>query len=171
MLVKVSYCCLLYSLFCLFPSAYAVETIELPAVSPAAKSYQSQLNKSDSYQALVSLSTQTRLPTLTSNKGLYKGRIHLDKTIMLRTIHSWYLSVYDDKGQPIKNAELSITGGMPNHNHGLPTSPVYQELEEGMYELQGMKFQMLGSWFVDVMVASTEGKDTLHFEFLLDKIQ
>lgn len=140
--------------------------------SPSASTYlpSNETEKVLNNKSLVSLSTGKHLPAIVSTQGMYTAKAQLDQSVRLHTIHSWYLDIVDKEGDPIHNAELSIKGGMPQHHHGLPTSPKFQEVSVGRYELQGMKFQMLGSWFVDVSVASSAGTDLLRFEFVLDKI-
>jgi len=62
-------------------------------------------------------------------------------------MHSWILRLETLDGQPVRNAEITVAGGMPKHNHGLPTAPqVTRELGNGDYLVEGIKFQMAG-WY------------------------
>ena len=42
-------------------------------------------------------------------------------------MHSWMLTVKTPDGKPVEDAKVAIGGGMPDHNHGLPTSPQMTE--------------------------------------------
>ena len=42
-------------------------------------------------------------------------------------LHSWMLTVKMPDGRPVDDAKIAIDGGMPDHNHGLPTSPQVTE--------------------------------------------
>lgn len=81
--------------------------------------------------------------------------------IEINRIHSWTLHITTD-GQVVTNAELSVAGGMPAHNHGLPTSPrVTEELGDGSYRLEGMRFHMRGDWEVSISIKADGKSDTV----------
>lgn len=87
--------------------------------------------------------------------------------ILINTLHSWELELIDADGMPLSGADITITGGMPEHDHGLPTSPrVTDEHRPGVYTLDGMKFHMPGAWEVVVEVRTEHAADsaTLRFE-------
>jgi len=87
--------------------------------------------------------------------------------ISINRMHSWVVRVQDTDGEPIENAEIIVTGGMPDHDHGLPTAPrVTRVLEDGGYLVEGMKFHMSGAW--QVTVAVTEGGRSESVTFDLD---
>jgi hypothetical protein len=66
--------------------------------------------------------------------------------IVINQMHSWVLQITAE-GDPVLDAELVIIGGMPAHDHGLATSPrVTEELGEGRYRLDGLRFHMHGDW-------------------------
>ncbi|MGI9235826.1 MAG: FixH family protein [Woeseiaceae bacterium] len=75
----------------------------------------------------------------------------------LNRIHSWVLHVESVDGAAIENASIEVTGGMPEHDHGLPTRPrVTEELGGGDYQLEGMRFHMRGYWEIEVTVVTDE---------------
>ena len=79
-------------------------------------------------------------------------------------IHSWRIHVSSPSGAPIAHARIAVDGGMPQHGHGLPTRPqVTQELVDGTYLLEGMKFSMTGWWEIKLTIQSTEGSDKVTF--------
>ena len=62
-------------------------------------------------------------------------------------LHSWLLTLKTAAGQPVEDATITIDGGMPEHGHGLPTSPaVSAHLGAGKYRVEGVKFTMSGWW-------------------------
>jgi len=51
---------------------------------------------------------------------------------------------------------------MPLHDHGLPTRPrVTEELGNGDYRLQGMRFHMTGAWEITLLIRAGETEDTV----------
>ena len=76
--------------------------------------------------------------------------IYVDTSInplRINTIHSWQIRVIDSESKPVTMASVSIEGGMPEHDHGLPTQPkVTSEISPGTYLLQGVRFHMPGRW-------------------------
>ena len=82
--------------------------------------------------------------------------------IEINRIHAWVARVMDAEGNPVEGATISITGGMPGHDHGLPTAPrATAYLGEGRYLIEGMKFHMGGAWEVVLNVKSGAGDDAL----------
>lgn len=77
---------------------------------------------------------------------------------VINKMHSWILHIENDDGLEIEGATIDVEGGMPQHNHGLPTKPrVTQELGGGDYKLEGMRFHMSGYWEVVVSVTTDNG--------------
>ena len=101
--------------------------------------------------------------------GLYIASLVPDLTpIVLGTMHGWTIDVTTPDGKPVKHADISIDGGMPQHGHGLPTLPqVTGELGGGRYQIEGMKFNMPGWWTVEVSVKGPAGADTVTFNLML----
>ena len=65
----------------------------------------------------------------------------------INRIHSWYIEITGVDSTPVSNAQITVTGGMPDHDHGLPTQPqVTEEVGDGTYLLEGMRFHMPGKW-------------------------
>ena len=87
----------------------------------------------------------------------------------LNQIHTWTLHVETADGQPVDDAEITVDGGMPQHGHGLPTSPqVTQNLGNGDYLVEGMKFQMQGWWEVRFNINAGGQTDTITFNFTME---
>ena len=81
--------------------------------------------------------------------------------IVINHIHEWILQVEDARGEPVENAVINVQGGMPAHDHGLPTRPQVEYLEAGRYRLEGMRFHMMGVWEVILDIEAGGQKDTL----------
>ena len=80
----------------------------------------------------------------------------------INRIHSWVLHVESNEGLPVENAQISVEGGMPEHDHGLPTRPrVTEELGGGDYRLEGMRFHMRGYWEIVVTVVTDQGSTVI----------
>ena len=81
-----------------------------------------------------------------------------DGAPQINRMHSWILHIEDSDGQPVENAKVTVTGGMPAHDHGLPTQPrVTAELGDGNYRLDGMRFHMAGTWELVVSITTDSG--------------
>jgi len=88
--------------------------------------------------------------------------------IEINNLHAWYILVKDANGEKVLDAELEAVGGMPDHNHGLPTQPrVTKNLGEGCYLLEGIKFHMLGWWTVTISIKHNEVSDVVTFNLKL----
>ncbi len=80
--------------------------------------------------------------------------------LAINQMHSWVLRITDAQGVALANASIEVSGGMPAHDHGLPTAPrVTAYLEDGRYLLEGMKFHMAGAWELVVDIKAAPGKD------------
>jgi hypothetical protein len=90
--------------------------------------------------------------------------------IALNKLHSWEVRVSSPDGAPVLHAHINVDGGMPQHGHGLPTQPrVTQELGEGRYLLEGMKFSMTGWWVIKLKVQTEQrGADEVTFNKVIE---
>jgi hypothetical protein len=76
----------------------------------------------------------------------------------INQIHNWILHIENDDGLEVEGAKVEVSGGMPEHDHGLPTKPrVTEELGGGDYKLQGMRFHMAGYWEIEVTITVDSG--------------
>ncbi|WP_410964316.1 FixH family protein, partial [Salmonella sp. SAL4447] len=83
-------------------------------------------------------------------------------------MHSWVISLKSPQGAPVEDATFAIDGGMPQHHHGLPTSPaVTSHLGEGKYRLEGVKFHTSGWWELRLAIDSAAGGDQATFNIVL----
>lgn len=107
--------------------------------------------------------------TRTTERGLYVSSLESGiSPVAIGSIHSWTVEVTTPDGTPVDDAVISIAGGMPQHGHGLPTSPeVTQSLGEGRYLVEGVKFNMPGWWTLTVHIDGSSGSDEATFNLSL----
>jgi len=86
----------------------------------------------------------------------------------LNRMHGWVLSLVDASGAPVDSAEILVEGGMPAHNHGMPTSPqVTDNLGEGRYQIEGVQFQMPGHWVMTFNISAGGQLDSVTYNLML----
>jgi len=77
----------------------------------------------------------------------------------INRMHSWILHLETESGDPVEGATIEVDGGMPAHDHGLPTQPrVTEELGGGDYRLDGVRFHMTGQWEMIVTIKADAGE-------------
>ncbi|MFQ5981955.1 MAG: FixH family protein [Woeseiaceae bacterium] len=82
--------------------------------------------------------------------------------IVINRIHSWVLHVETVDGHPVADADIVVEGGMPAHDHGLPTRPrMTQSLGDGDYLIEGMRFHMNGYWEIAITISTDGDRDTV----------
>jgi hypothetical protein len=105
----------------------------------------------------------------TSAKKLFKvSYVSESVPIPIGKIIRWKLRAETADGRPVKDAEITIKGGMPEHGHGLPTQPeVTKGMEAGDYIVQGLKFSMPGWWVITFTVKAQDMDDTVTFNLMV----
>jgi len=111
---------------------------------------------------------QEALVSLPTDRG-YRLQIYSQVTpLEINRIHSWELSLTDSDGVTVTDVTIQISGGMPEHDHGMPTLPrVTQTLANGRLLLQGVRFHMPGFWELIFDIQTPTGADRAKFEFTL----
>jgi hypothetical protein len=104
-----------------------------------------------------------------TSKGLYTVSIAPDDgEPTVGPLTRWTVTLKDRSGTPVSGATFKVGGGMPDHNHGLPTQPeVTADLGDGRYRLEGMKFSMPGWWVLRLSVEAPAGADEVLFNLKL----
>ena len=88
--------------------------------------------------------------------------------ISINRIHNWVVHVESPDGSPVDDATVTLVGGMPVHDHGLPTLPqATQNLGNGDYLVEGMKFHMNGWWQVTISITVNGRSDVVTFDLQL----
>ena len=131
--------------------------------------------------SLVALAAATGCSSPPPNLDLSLIRPSLDKKYLvtlqppatpaaINQLHVWRVKLASSAGAPIAKARITVDGGMPQHGHGLPTRPqVTQELPNGTYLIEGMKFSMTGWWEIKLAIDSPEGPDKVSFNTLVSE--
>jgi len=104
-----------------------------------------------------------------SDSGLYHVSVssNLDP-LTLNEIHSWIVHVETADGQAVEKAQITVGGGMPEHNHGFPTAPeITEEMGGGDYLLDGVKFSMAGWWELKLNIDDGDQADDITFNLVL----
>ncbi len=66
-----------------------------------------------------------------------------------RGLNAWTLHVVDTNGAAIPEAEITVSGVMPDHQHGWSTVPTITKSDDGMtFTVEKMNLSMGGVWSV-----------------------
>jgi hypothetical protein len=100
--------------------------------------------------------------------GRYVATLEPAKPLRPRQMQSVRVILRDAEGRAIDEAQISIDGGMPQHGHGLPTRPrVTRSLGDGIYEIEGVRFNMGGWWEFKLAITAPTGSDVVTFNLNL----
>lgn len=107
--------------------------------------------------------------TKQTDNGLFVASLEPERGVVRQgELQSWRLTLKTKAGAPVEGAAIAISGGMPQHNHGLPTSPQASDyLGDGRYRIEGLKFTMSGWWQLHFAISATAGSDTVLFNVVL----
>ena len=107
--------------------------------------------------------------TRTSAGGRYRATIRPPgDTIPQGKLQRWTLHLETADGRPVDSAAVTVDGGMPQHGHGLPTTPrVTRALGNGDHLVEGLRFNMGGWWVVKFAVTAAPGRDSVVFNVRL----
>ena len=96
--------------------------------------------------------------------GRYVATLEPARPLRPRQMQTVRVTVRDADGRSIDEAQISIDGGMPQHGHGLPTRPrVTRSVGDGIYEIEGVRFNMGGWWEFKLAIAGARGVDIVTF--------
>jgi hypothetical protein len=104
----------------------------------------------------------------TSGQGAYQATLDPVQPIKVGRMQTMRLRLHNGAGQPVDDATIAVDGGMPQHGHGLPTRPrVTRNHGDGLYDVEGMKFNMGGWWVVKFRIEAAAGSDSIVFNLSL----
>lgn len=108
-----------------------------------------------------------------SNQKLFQVQMQQQsQPVAINKIHSWTIKLTTADGQPVRDAQIAVGGGMPQHGHGLPTQPqVSKGKGDGEYVMEGMKFSMTGWWEIKLDIQAGQGKDQITFNTVIPRTQ
>lgn len=95
------------------------------------------------------------------------GHFHLSyeselDPIIINRMHSWVLHLVTADGQAVSAVKITMQGGMPEHDHGLPTRPrVSASADPGRYLVEGIRFHMSGHWEIEFTISTGRDEDTV----------
>ncbi|HET6628170.1 MAG TPA: FixH family protein [Woeseiaceae bacterium] len=99
-----------------------------------------------------------------SAAGQFTATLRADQPLRPRRLQTVRVALVDAAGQPVDGATIEVGGGMPEHGHGLPTRPrVTRALGDGVYEIQGLRFNMGGWWELTLAIETPAGADVVTF--------
>ena len=98
----------------------------------------------------------------------FTATLQPDQALRPRRMHTLRVAITDAAGAPVDNATIQIDGGMPQHGHRLPTRPrVTRALGNGLYEIEGVRFNMGGWWEFTLAITAPSGADVVTFNLNL----
>jgi hypothetical protein len=104
----------------------------------------------------------------TSASSQFIATLQPDQPLRPRRMHTVRVAITDAAGMPVDNATIQIDGRMPEHGHGLPTRPrVTRALGDGLYEIEGVRFNMGGWWEFKLAINAPSGSDIITFNLAL----
>ena len=126
-------------------------------------------------QALITASAMKRpaesefgVGPRTSANGTFVAMLVPVEPLRVRQMQSLTVVITDARMHPIDHAQITIDGGMPQHRHGLPTKPrVTRNTGSGVYEIEGVRFNMGGWWEFRLSITTPTGTDTITFNLAL----
>jgi hypothetical protein len=103
-----------------------------------------------------------------SAAGQFTATLQSDQPLRPRRMQTVRVAIVDANGKPVEDAAIRIDGGMPQHGHGLPTRPrVTRALGSGLYEIEGVRFNMGGWWEFKLAINAASGSDVVTFNLAL----
>jgi hypothetical protein len=105
-----------------------------------------------------------------SEAGIYQVAIApLIGPVVQGSLHSWVATIMLPDGSAVEDATVTVDGGMPQHGHGLPTSPQATDHQgEGRYLIEGVRFNMGGWWELHLNISSSAGDDGVTFNLVIE---
>ena len=98
----------------------------------------------------------------------FTATLQPDQPLRPRRLQTVRVAITDAAGVPVNGATIQIDGGMPEHGHGLPTRPrVTRALGNGLYEIEGLRFNMGGWWEFKLAINAPSGSDVVTFNLAL----
>jgi hypothetical protein len=107
--------------------------------------------------------------SLMSELGIFKVSYQSSQEAeSINEIFSWIVHIETADATPVEQAEISVQVLMPQHGHGMPTEPqITQNLGNGDYKLDGLKYSMTGWWEVSLNITSANQTDVVTFNQVL----
>ncbi len=116
-------------------------------------------------QTVPALSTARK-----SNRGVFIVSVRSDlDPVVINQFHRWIVHVETSDGQPVEDAVIELSGGMPAHDHEMPSVPeVTGNQGNGDYLIEGMTFHMPGLWQMMLYITSGSTSDTVILDLIVE---
>jgi hypothetical protein len=103
-----------------------------------------------------------------STQGYFVATLQSPDPLRVRKMQTVQVAIQDAYGKAIDGATITVDGGMPEHGHGLPTQPrVTKNLGNGVYQIEGVRFNMGGWWEFKLAVTTPTATDNITFNIQL----
>lgn len=101
-------------------------------------------------------------PRRLSRSGHYRVEVLQRPQPAVGEFQTWLIRVSTADGKPVRDAHLGVSGGMPEHGHGLPSRPAIEAgSAPGEYRLSGLQFGMPGWWVLDLYISDGRQDDSV----------
>lgn len=92
----------------------------------------------------------------TSQNNHYQVDLLCDHPPTLNSFQACALTLTNNS-KPLSDVNIIIEGGMPEHHHGLPTTPkVSWDNDKKLHTINGLKFSMPGAWQLTFLIDKTK---------------
>lgn len=81
-----------------------------------------------------------------SASGIWSVTLRAEQAPSINQIGRWSLQIRDAEGAPANPQDVQIGSAMPDHQHGMLTTPAVTKLPDGRYQIDGLRFHMHGWW-------------------------
>lgn len=101
-------------------------------------------------------------PQRLSRAGHYRVEVLQRPAPAVGKFQTWLVRVSTAQGEPLRGAHLGVSGGMPEHGHGLPSRPqVEPGAQPGEYRVSGIQFGMPGWWELNLYISDGRQDDSV----------
>jgi hypothetical protein len=78
------------------------------------------------------------------------------------------LEVEPSSGELPEALDVAVSGWMPAHGHGMPTTPVVTSLGGGRFEVTNLRISMPGDWELRVDVSAGDASERAVFDVTIN---
>ncbi len=120
----------------------------------------------------VTPSREDRARDRASDKGLFRVVLSgQPDPAPLGLMLEWEIRIVAPDGTPVTEAEIAVSGVMPDQNHVMQSEPrMTRVLGDGYYRIEGVKFDRQGWWHLKFAIESDGKSDTVAFSIMVGAI-
>lgn len=162
------------------PAAPAVAEADIPPVQPRpdnlgpsvkwpAESARFQQIRRQAWQEGIKPGSISQAREADGRRGSFRVQILEMPAHRVLQDETWRIRITTPDGQPAAVSTLHVSGGMPEHGHGLPTEPAVRGAgKPGEFVISGLQFGMSGWWEVSFYLADARHDDSVTFNVIAD---